>query len=375
MDRLPRAWFDLDYRRQAAQAPARPGRPPASVVVVVTEEAIATIAPCLENLRCTLAPDDELILVDVDAGARGASAQFLTSFARAAAAPRRRARCHRAAGGRRRRRRRVRGWRAARRGGGDARLRGVAAAQSTGRGRLARQAGRPSRARSGARRAQPAHVGPRQRRLRSARGRRAAVRAADRLRAAGRVGAGEAGDRGPAAGARALERLPGGAARADGRAGRRGSSCCPAIRRPRSASIWRGMAAGCRRPATSSCGGSISWAATTTVPIARGYLEGQGAPPRVRAGQHRDPGARQPGADARVHRFDLRAHAGRARAGAGRQRIVRGRGRHGARPDGRRAARGLSAQPAQRRVRVRLQSGHRRGAGERTWCCSTTTWW
>ncbi len=86
MDRLPRAWFDLDYRRQAAQAPARAGRTPASVVVVA-EDAIATIAPCLENLRCTLAPDDELILVDVDPGTRGASAQFLASFARAAAAP------------------------------------------------------------------------------------------------------------------------------------------------------------------------------------------------------------------------------------------------------------------------------------------------
>ena len=80
MERLPGDWFDHDYRRQAAQAPARPGRPGVSVVVVA-QDAIATIAPCLENLRCTLAPDDELVIVDD--GSRGASARFLSVFARA----------------------------------------------------------------------------------------------------------------------------------------------------------------------------------------------------------------------------------------------------------------------------------------------------
>jgi len=83
MERLPRAWFDLDYRRQAAQAPSRAGRTPASVVVVV-DDALGTIAPCLENLRCTLGPSDELILVDD--GSRGATAQFLRAFAQAHAA-------------------------------------------------------------------------------------------------------------------------------------------------------------------------------------------------------------------------------------------------------------------------------------------------
>jgi len=83
MERLPRAWFDVDYRRQAAQAPSRAGRTPASVVVVV-QDALGTIAPCLANLRCTLGPDDEVILVDD--GSRGATAQFLRHHAREHAA-------------------------------------------------------------------------------------------------------------------------------------------------------------------------------------------------------------------------------------------------------------------------------------------------
>ncbi|HET6149957.1 MAG TPA: glycosyltransferase [Polyangia bacterium] len=80
IDRLPAEWYDLDYRRQAAQAPARAGRPGATAVVVA-QDAIATIAPCLENLRSTLGPDDELVIVDD--GSRGASARFLECFARA----------------------------------------------------------------------------------------------------------------------------------------------------------------------------------------------------------------------------------------------------------------------------------------------------
>jgi GT2 family glycosyltransferase len=80
MGRLPPDWLDLDYRRQAAQAPVRPGRPGASVVVVA-QDAIATIAPCLENLIATLGPDDEVLIVDD--GSRGASAQFLALWPRA----------------------------------------------------------------------------------------------------------------------------------------------------------------------------------------------------------------------------------------------------------------------------------------------------
>jgi GT2 family glycosyltransferase len=79
MDRLDRARFDYDYRRCAAHAPARADRPGASVVVVA-QDALATIVPCLENVRYTLAPQDELIVVDD--GSRGASAQVLASFAR-----------------------------------------------------------------------------------------------------------------------------------------------------------------------------------------------------------------------------------------------------------------------------------------------------
>ncbi len=83
MERLPRAWFDLDYRRQAAQAPSRAGRTPASVVMVV-QDALGTIAPCLVNLMSTLGPGDEVILVDD--GSRGATAQFLRLYAREHAA-------------------------------------------------------------------------------------------------------------------------------------------------------------------------------------------------------------------------------------------------------------------------------------------------
>ena len=86
VERFPRVWFDLDYRRQAAQAPSLAGRAPASVVVVV-QDALGTIAPCLENLRCTLGPNDEVILVDD--GSHGATAAFLRLQAREDAGQRR----------------------------------------------------------------------------------------------------------------------------------------------------------------------------------------------------------------------------------------------------------------------------------------------
>src|SRR4051812_38752822 len=75
-DRLP---FDIDYRRRAPHAPAGPRRAGASVVVVA-EDAIATITPCVENLVRTLGPDDELLIAD--AGSRGASAGVLAWLAR-----------------------------------------------------------------------------------------------------------------------------------------------------------------------------------------------------------------------------------------------------------------------------------------------------
>ncbi len=220
MERLPRTWNDLDYRRQAAQAPSRAARTPASIVVVA-QDALGTIAPCLENLCCTMGPADELILVDD--GLRGATAQFLRSFAQEHARP---ARDVGICDG-------IRGGCASGHRRGDARLRGTARAQRAGRRRLARQAGRSPRTQPGARRAFACPGGA---------GRRGALCAAGRLSAARRVGAGEAGHRAPAARARAGERLPGRFARAHDRARRRagfavrrsaiGAGGVPRARRP-----------------------------------------------------------------------------------------------------------------------------------------------
>ena len=206
MERLPQAWFDVDYRRQAAQAPSRAGRTPASVVVVV-QDALGTIAPCLANLMATLGPDDEVILVDD--GSRGATAQFLRLHARTHAARTRLLSPEAAIGF----------TAAARLGIGAATHDFVALLAPNvrvGAGWLDKLVGHLERdpalgrAVAGAGRAA------------GGRRRRATLRAADRLSAAGRLGAGEAGDRAPAPGARAAERLPGRAARAAGRA-RRGA--------------------------------------------------------------------------------------------------------------------------------------------------------
>ena len=66
-------------RGAARRAPRRRQR------VVVAEDALATIVPCVENLVRTLRADDELLLVD--AGSRGASARILETLAARHAGP------------------------------------------------------------------------------------------------------------------------------------------------------------------------------------------------------------------------------------------------------------------------------------------------
>jgi GT2 family glycosyltransferase len=83
-DRLNRLWidrfdaFDVDFRKFARPLVVDPGRPAASVIVVV-HDALWTVAPCLENIRYTLGPQDELIVVDD--GSRGAAAPFMAQLA------------------------------------------------------------------------------------------------------------------------------------------------------------------------------------------------------------------------------------------------------------------------------------------------------
>lgn len=84
IDRLNRRWirqfneFDLDPRHDVPIAVVDPNRPGTSVIVAMYD-ALWSLAPCLENLRYTTGPQDEIIIVDD--GSPGAISEFAAHFA------------------------------------------------------------------------------------------------------------------------------------------------------------------------------------------------------------------------------------------------------------------------------------------------------
>jgi len=84
IDRLTRRWvrefseFDLDPRKDIPTAVVDPNRPGTSVIVAMYD-ALWSLAPCLENLRYTTGPQDEIIIVDD--GSPGAISEFAAHFA------------------------------------------------------------------------------------------------------------------------------------------------------------------------------------------------------------------------------------------------------------------------------------------------------
>jgi glycosyltransferase involved in cell wall biosynthesis len=71
--------FDPDASRAEAVPPPREGRPPLAALVPV-QDALPTIAPCLEALWRNLGPDDRLVVAD--AGSRDGTREYLELFAR-----------------------------------------------------------------------------------------------------------------------------------------------------------------------------------------------------------------------------------------------------------------------------------------------------
>ena len=69
--------YEFDFRRTARPAPVDATRPGVAVVVVV-HDALATVAPCLENVRLTIGPQDRLLIVDD--GCRAATRKYLAFF-------------------------------------------------------------------------------------------------------------------------------------------------------------------------------------------------------------------------------------------------------------------------------------------------------
>jgi GT2 family glycosyltransferase len=84
IDRLNRRWtreftaFDLDPRHDIPTAVIDPGRPGTSVIIPMYD-ALWSLAPCLENVRYTTGPQDEIIVVDD--GSPGAISEFAAHFA------------------------------------------------------------------------------------------------------------------------------------------------------------------------------------------------------------------------------------------------------------------------------------------------------
>ena len=84
IDRLNRRWirefdrFDVDMRREVQPATVDPRRPGTSVIVPMYD-ALWSLAPCLESLRCTTGAQDEIIIVDD--GSPGAISEFAALFA------------------------------------------------------------------------------------------------------------------------------------------------------------------------------------------------------------------------------------------------------------------------------------------------------
>ncbi len=84
IDRLNRRWirefdaFDLDPRRDVPTAVVDPNRPGTSVIIPMYD-ALWSLAPCLENVRYTTGPQDEIIVVDD--GSPGAISEFAAHFA------------------------------------------------------------------------------------------------------------------------------------------------------------------------------------------------------------------------------------------------------------------------------------------------------
>jgi GT2 family glycosyltransferase len=82
-ERLAETWvgrfeaFEFDFRRLARQAPEDPERPGVAVVVVVRDN-LLTVAPCLENVRYNIGPQDRLVIVD-DAS-RPATRKYIDHF-------------------------------------------------------------------------------------------------------------------------------------------------------------------------------------------------------------------------------------------------------------------------------------------------------
>ncbi len=70
--------FDVDFRRTAQPLAVAPDRPGVSVVVVA-DQSIWTIAPCLENVWYTTGAQDEIVIVDDTGGA--AAGRFVARFA------------------------------------------------------------------------------------------------------------------------------------------------------------------------------------------------------------------------------------------------------------------------------------------------------
>jgi GT2 family glycosyltransferase len=83
--RLQRAWggcfdgFTVDRRRSDAAPAARPGRAPISVVVPA-RDAVAAIAPLLEDVALNLSPEDEIVVADC--GSQDGTAEYVEGFAR-----------------------------------------------------------------------------------------------------------------------------------------------------------------------------------------------------------------------------------------------------------------------------------------------------
>jgi GT2 family glycosyltransferase len=82
-ERLAETWvgrfdaFEFDFRRLARHAPEDPERPGVTVVVVVRDN-LLTVAPCLENVRFNIGPQDRLVIVD-DAS-RPATRKYIDFF-------------------------------------------------------------------------------------------------------------------------------------------------------------------------------------------------------------------------------------------------------------------------------------------------------